>query len=588
MGAMQKEGKKKRAGTDLNFKEEPSPRTLLRWFWSYERSGYRAIGLQENYSNSGNRTPRFPPEAMALLTRCVQGYATRRRKTKKRIIEDTQAAFEEMNSRRLAEGMRPWPVPGASTVRRAIGKLDKFYVACQRYGLDATRKKFAVFENGVSSLYPAERIEIDECEIDVMTLATNSFIWHLLSEEERKRVPRGRRWMYVAICATTRCILALHICKATSAAEAVKCLALVTRDKSDLARAAGAQCSWHQHAGLSAVVTDQGSAFIAFIFAQTVAALGGDHDAPAAATPWLRAFIERVFGTFNTDLFQEANGRTFSNPFERGDFDSKGSATLTDDQLAKMLIRYVVDVYHNRPHEGLQGEAPSDAWERLGTKYPIVPPPLPAERRAIFGLRTRRNVRGNGVVVCGVSYNSPQLQNHFIHGPDNEQHVQVRVNPEDMGAIDVLLGQEWVRCLPNGGGFEGIRLELWINKVREIRQRNHDLAQMKRHIVRAALEDIRAMNEEPWRLLSVTPFALSAKQINQVERSVFMGLELEPLADDPARSELTATTFQVTGRSESGELENGTDATVGLTAVTVCDDEIIPENDLVFRGRGDG
>ena len=582
--AFQRDGKKKRAGKTCSVPDEPGARTLLRWFWDYEDSGFSIEGLRSRSSESGNHTQRFEAGVVALLTKCIQEYATRRRKSQKKIAEETEAAFAKVNVERREAGLHEWKVPKLSAVRRAIKKMDAFYVYCQRHGLDAARKKYALFEKGIPLQFPGEHIQIDEGKIDLMTLATTTFIWEFLTEEQRKQIARQRRWMYVAICGTTKCILALHVCKNPSGAEAVKCLALATRDKSDIAIAAGAKDTWHHHCGLPHVSTDQGSAFLSFLFAEALAALGADHDTAAGATAWLRGLVERVFGTFNTDLFQEANGRVFSNPAERGDFDSEGTATLTDDMLAMMLVRYVVDVYHNRPHEGLLGETPNDAWERLSRRYPMCPPPLPKDRRAIFGLNVRRKVRGNGVLVCGIQYRCDQLEQLFLRRPDDEHSVKVRINPENIGTVDVLIDGQWFPARAVGGGFDGIRMDLWIAKIRAIRQTNHDKSLLKRHVVLEALADIRAMNNEPFLLVDMTPFGCTARQINQAEKSVFLGLEAEALSSAEMDKHFIATSFEVGPTVPEVAVVDEIEAESPLECSVTDDELIVEESGLVFHG----
>lgn len=290
---------------------------------------------------------------------------------------------------------------------------------------------------------------------------------------------------------------------------------------------------------------------------------------------------------FNTDLFQEANDRVFSNPFERGDFGSEGTATLTDDMLAMMLVRYVVDVYHNRPHEGLLGETPNDAWERLSRRYPMCPPPLPKDRRAIFGLNVRRKVRGNGVLVCGIQYRCDQLDGLFLSRPDEEHNVKVRINPENMGIVDVLIDNVWFPATAVGGGYDGIRMDLWIAKIRSIRQQNHDCSLLKRHIVLEALADIRAMNNEPYLLMDMTPFGCTAKQVNQAEKSVFLGLEAEALSSVEMERHFVATSFEVGQPEPEVAVVDEIEAEPRLECPVSDDEVIVEESSLVFHGASE-
>lgn len=192
---MQREGKRSYAGTMYSSRRAPKARTLLNWLWSYEEAGFQLEGLRDNRCKSGNYTRRFSPAVIALLTKCVQDYATRRRKTQKRVAEDTRTTFESENEKREEQGLESLHIPGLTAVRRAIKKMSPFYVYCQRFGLNAARKKYALFERGVSHQFPGESVGVDECKVDLMTLATTTFIWHALTEEQRARIPRGRRWI---------------------------------------------------------------------------------------------------------------------------------------------------------------------------------------------------------------------------------------------------------------------------------------------------------------------------------------------------------------------------------------------------------
>lgn len=91
--AFQRNGKRKRAGRKCDVPDEPAARTLLRWYWDYEDAGFRIEGLRSRVGESGNHTQRFEPGAVALLTKCIQEYATRRRKSQKKIAEENRSCI---------------------------------------------------------------------------------------------------------------------------------------------------------------------------------------------------------------------------------------------------------------------------------------------------------------------------------------------------------------------------------------------------------------------------------------------------------------------------------------------------------------
>jgi putative transposase len=214
----------------------------------------------------------------------------------------------------------------------------------------------------------------------------------------------------------------------------------------------------------------------------------------------------------------------------------------------------------------------------------MCPPPLPKDRRAIFGLNVRRKVRGNGVLVCGIQYRCDQLDQLFLRRPDDEHNVKVRINPENIGTVDVLIDGEWFPARAVGGGFDGIRMDLWIAKIRAIRQTNHDKSLLKRHVVLEALADIRAMNNDPYLLLDMTPFGCTAKQINHAEKSVFLGLEAEALSSAEMEKHFIATSFEVSPALPEATVPETCEPEPQPDCPIVDDDAIIETSGLVFRG----
>lgn len=90
--------------------------------------------------------------------------------------------------------------------------------------------------------------------------------------------------------------------------------------------------------------------------------------------PKLRGRIERVFRSFITLLMPYLTGRTFSNPQERGDYPSQKYAVHTAESIVELLVRFTVDVYHNRKHRGLEYASPNIVWDRLIKEFGWSPP----------------------------------------------------------------------------------------------------------------------------------------------------------------------------------------------------------------------
>lgn len=175
---------------------------------------------------------------------------------------------------------------------------------------------------------------------------------------------------------------------------------MATQDKTDFARAAGAVSEWHGFP-FEGLESGTGSAFYAEPTQRAVRTAYATYVFPLVGEPQLRGIIERVFGTFRDRPMPFIPGRTFSNTQQRGDYNTEGLAVLTDDQLALIFIRYIVDVYHHSKHRGPGGETPAAALARLGGTYGVPPKPSQKARRRAFGSREERTVTARGIQFLG-------------------------------------------------------------------------------------------------------------------------------------------------------------------------------------------
>lgn len=405
-------GKKPRADGATRLPNPPSPSTLLRWVKRYESGGRSILALLPRYKYGSRWEIARSPLAQAMLGELVRAYLCDKRPTQKSVIDDALYAFADANAERLSEGREPLPVPSRRAVRDRVAELDPFEVHATRYSLEAAKKKFGIFEIGLEVTEPLERVEIDEWEIDLMTIFATSDLLKLLSPKQIAKLERGRRWLYVAIDCATRCIVGMRLAKSQNADDAVAVLRDVTRDKSELAASMGCASSWDQHGGIVEVCTDNGPAFTSQKFQKAVTDLEALSGLPPVGLPYLRGVIERSFRTLSVQFTQYFTGRTFGDPKERGDYDSTRQASLTDDVLIKALINFVVDQYHNNEHFGLNRETPANCWARLCRDTPPLAPPDLATQVAVFGLEVGRKVRGGNVTIMNVPYSCDALRDY--------------------------------------------------------------------------------------------------------------------------------------------------------------------------------
>lgn len=209
--------------------------------------------------------------------------------------------------------------------------------------------------------------------MDLFTIANRRDIFPLLPSELREAIAldgKKSRWhVCVAICCTTRCILGMTLSSSPATQAALECLHMVVREKEQWADAVDASSPWVMSGLLDLLVTDAGSQFDNVRIEATAHDLGITTDIPPQGLPQQRAMIERYFKTIGTNLLPRLSGRSFSNVVHRGDYPSEERKVLSGHEFSHSLIRWVVDVYHITPHDGLMGAAP---WRVLATAFQRV------------------------------------------------------------------------------------------------------------------------------------------------------------------------------------------------------------------------
>ncbi len=89
------------------------------------------------------------------------------------------------------------------------------------HGVTAARKEFAISAGGLSKQVLMERIEFDECELDIFTYFNDLGIYEHLPKTVRDKIPHGRRWFCCAIDTRSRAILGIRVAKTASSEEAI-------------------------------------------------------------------------------------------------------------------------------------------------------------------------------------------------------------------------------------------------------------------------------------------------------------------------------------------------------------------------------
>jgi len=502
----------------------PSAKSVLIWMRKYVDAGYSPIGLLRKRRSADSFYRAISDKAEAWMKDAILDFLDPRQPTPACIVQETKRIFKERNRERVSVGKPPLPEPSESTVRRRIQDLDHFGVMAHRRGPNEAKRVMALSENGIIADYPMERVEMDEWEVDVLSLFKEAGIVDKLDPKDAAKLNLGRRWICVAIDCATRCIVGFKISETPTSDESLDCLSTILRDKSDIARAFDCEYPWLFHGRPETIFTDMGLAYANSKFSLALADLHIQALRPPAKVPKLRAYIERLFGTFSGQLMELLAGRVFSNPQQRGDYPSAQQAVLDDEELLAVFTTFIVDIYHNSPHRGLDLETPANAWKRLEALHLVTSPPDANAQRAVLGIDLERIVNGEGVTVNGFKYVSDDLAKAY--GRRGKHKVKIRLDPNDLGFVSIQFGTTWKPAKATLQVAHGMALVEWTRIAREVREKHRTEAVVYEDTIARALQRIRSRVDEAMRRAGKTILRYTAETVDREERNLYMGLEI--------------------------------------------------------------
>lgn len=403
----------------------PSASAVLRWKSLFLASGQSHEALLDKNQARGNRKPRYPRAVEEVIEQAIRDiYLTRERHTIERTIERARYLVGMKNDA-LPEAAQ-LKLPTRAIVTRMIQAIPAYDRDIARHGRAAAKKNFraAVGVNATDS--PLERAEIDHTQLDLYVI------------DDQEKVPLGRPWVTACIDDHTRCILGYHIgFEPPSYLSVAKCLKHAFLPKTEfLARHPEIKNDWPAHGVVQTLVVDNGREFHSKSLEKAAFLLGVTIQYAPKRTPWFKGKIERWFLELNRNAAHGIPGTTFSNIFEKDDYNPKKHAVVTWSTLQEIVATFIADVYHAKPH-GIIGASPNDKWMESIEQTDI---PLPSDPALLDALMTRsvtRKLTHVGVEMYGIQYNSRDLRD-LRRRFGQKLTVEVRVDDEDLSSVLVI------------------------------------------------------------------------------------------------------------------------------------------------------
>lgn len=500
--------------------DEPSGSTLLDWLLRYEASGGNWESLKPQYTKSGNHGPKLADDGQAIITEQLPTYLTKEAISATRFLENVNTAIRRENDVRKGSREPLLAEVGLGAINKVIGQIDPYFADFCRLDAGIVKAKWSWVQDTIKYQVNGQRIEIDAYKTDLVTLLILSGAWSGLNREQRKKIRRERLWLTVAIDSATRVILAMRLSRSPDVPNGIALLDMVESDKSAISDAVGAETRWSQRTGLCTVVADGG--FISAEMRDAVTEARATFENPIAGAAYLRPYIERVFRTVATQLMARLKGKTWSDVLQRGDYDSEGNAVIAEDELAWILVTWVVDIYHQTPHEGLGGATPEQAWAYAEEHYDVRPWRDAHGRRTAFGVPLKRAVTEQGVEVLGNFYRDDSPEGlRILRSVRNAEKCSVRVDVANIGAISIIIGEVAYTLPARDQRLEGVRASDWIEATAEVRRQFSASQVVSREIAYRALGRIIDKNNQAADRASIITRVYSAADLDYLEEGLF-------------------------------------------------------------------
>ncbi|MEP5760626.1 MAG: hypothetical protein ABJ327_15200 [Litoreibacter sp.] len=511
---------------DTSLGATPSASSILKWRRKVSKADGRIDVLLDKRGRASGLN--IDQDSYVFILDSLREYLLDDRHSANEVVEKTIMALKLENRSRKERGERLLQSRGRTALHDWIDNFGGYAIDLGRKG-----KKFATRKyNGVGKTERATRagqtFMVDEWEVDARNLILSGPIRRGLDQETIdaiKAMPKTRRWMYVVVDVATRYIVGFGLSATQNSQSAVRALRMATQDKTEIARAAGCAYDWRGFS-FECLESDTGTAFRAEATQRAVSTACATYVYPQVGQPQLRGIIERIFRTFSERIMPYIPGQTFNNPQSRGDYDTEGRAVLTDDHLAIIFIRYIVDVYHQTQHRGLLGEAPADALERLEGKPGLPPKFSQTTRRRAFGIRQERTVTARGIRFLGIDYGDDCEELQKIRKESGSNVRAFYVDPENLGTISIWNNDHWIEVKCSVENFHNIRLVEWIAVGKILRTRYSSQAEIKTSVIFEALSDIRKRSTEIQEIMGVLPQMYTAEDLERLDRELYWGLSI--------------------------------------------------------------
>jgi len=506
----------------------PSIKTFRRDYKRYHESGEEVLGIVHRHHGPGLHMRGMDPESLAFAYKEACGYMSPLKPSMAQVYRTYQEALGTENANRT----RKLEKITRHKFESIISKFDAFDKWDGRHGRASALRHFGFGKKSIDALSVGQRIEIDFWNVDLTTLFVETGMWAMLPSAYREAIKGQRIWFVAAIDVATRYILAFRASLHPNAVTAVAAIRMIMSDKRHISDFVGAETPWIGMVHPRDIFSDNGKEFANARVEAVLRAAKITFNRPQAGNPKARPFIESLFHSIGPLIASFFEGRTFGSIAEKGDYIPEHRISLEVNEVIRLFTFAICDIYHNKPHSGLGGATPHNAWIRAVQEHGIeFPSQDPKQMLHIFGERYKRRIGQHGIPFMGVPYGNEELHRHRTkHG---QMEFEIKVDPENLEHIAVRGDKGWFVVENMVGIDRSVSLDEWIVARRDIRRQNAAEAEAGLEAMYRAINRLRKSGEAAALRANLTPRHLDASHYAILENELFGSWEAVRSASMP-------------------------------------------------------
>lgn len=386
-------------------KNIPSASTLFQWYDKFVNAGFDYYAmLNPHFKKRGKQC--HPDLIDMFYAEIDEHYLVRTSDPKCKSISECWQLYKR-KADKFCEKYNIGKLPNEKKIKRIgrstfydwVKEIDPFEVCQERYGFAEARKRYRSKTDYVIADAPLQRVQIDAVHLNLG-----------LVNDDDKYI--GMPVVYFAIDVFTRCIIgyviSYHQKRREDLSAAVQLIKTSLKYKRKPEHTEHTWPLW----GLIDTIQHDSGIFSSAEFHEFLNNIDVSFKQNRAKTPWVNGYIERFNRTFREMCCKKIPDYMGSRNEASETKNIKALASCKPAQLQKIVEAFVLDLYHQKPHRGLDGLSPAQMAERWSGAVDIPTSKYLKKLDLYRGIKTDASIQeGVGIQKKNVFYNNQKLIN---------------------------------------------------------------------------------------------------------------------------------------------------------------------------------